>query len=76
MNVERARGAEGHGQLGRLRAVSEGNQDHGGVPVRLAVGLGRLDQGLDLAAWPVWTISASSTLTVHYRGAQRRLCPA
>ena len=40
-------------QLGRSQAMPEGDQDHGGVPVPVAVGLGRLDQGLDLAGGEV-----------------------
>jgi len=36
-------------QLGRPQPVAEGDQDHGGVPVPMSVGLGHLDQGGDLA---------------------------
>jgi hypothetical protein len=35
--------------LGGTQPVPEGHQDHGRVPVTVPVGLGRLDQGLDLA---------------------------
>jgi hypothetical protein len=35
--------------LGRPEPVPEGDQDHGRVPMTVAVGLGGVDQGVDLA---------------------------
>jgi len=35
--------------LGSAQSVPENQEDHGGVPLPVAVGLGRLDQGLDLS---------------------------
>jgi hypothetical protein len=36
-------------QLGHPKPVPEGQQDHGRVPVPPSIGLGGLDQGIDLA---------------------------
>jgi hypothetical protein len=36
-------------RLGGAQSVPEDQEDHGGVPLPVAVGLGRVDQGLDLA---------------------------
>ena len=36
-------------EFGRPKPMPEGQQDHGRVPVTVAVGLGGLDQGVDLA---------------------------
>ena len=35
-------------KLGRPKPMPEGQEDHGRVPVPVPVGLGRLDQGVDL----------------------------
>jgi hypothetical protein len=49
------RGAEVHlvpaqvADLNRPQPMAEGHQDHGGVPVTVPIGLGGLDEGLDLA---------------------------
>jgi hypothetical protein len=36
-------------QFGCPQAMAEGDQDHGGIPVPVSIGLRRLDQSLDLA---------------------------
>ena len=41
--------------LSRAQSVPEGYQDQGGVPMAAAVGLGSLDQGVDLARRQVLT---------------------
>jgi SNF2-related domain len=55
--------------LGRPETVAEGDQDHGRVPVPMAVGLGRLDQDFDLARRQVlpgpksdWVLTTYETL--------------
>ena len=37
-------------KLGRPQAVAEGDKDHGGIPVTPAIGLGGIDQPIDLGA--------------------------
>ena len=41
-------------KLGCPKPVPEGQQDHGGVPVPVSIGLGGFDQGLDLAGGEVF----------------------
>ena len=40
-------------KLGRPQAVAEGDKDHGGIPVTPAIGLGGIDQPIDLGAGQV-----------------------
>ena len=40
-------------ELGRPPAVAEGDKDHGGIPVAPAIGLGGIDQPIDLGAGQV-----------------------
>ena len=40
-------------KLGRPQTMAEGNQDHGGIPVTPAIGLGGIDQPIDLGAGQV-----------------------
>ena len=40
-------------KLGRPQTVAEGDKDHGGIPVTPAVGLGGIDQPIDLGAGQV-----------------------
>jgi hypothetical protein len=35
-------------KLGRPQTVAEGDKDHGGIPVTPAIGLGGIDQPVDL----------------------------
>jgi hypothetical protein len=41
------------GKLGRSQTVAEGDKDHGGIPVTPAIGLGGIDQPIDLDAGQV-----------------------
>ena len=40
-------------QFGRSQTVAEGDKDHGGIPVTPAIGLGGIDQPIDLGAGQV-----------------------
>ena len=40
-------------KLGRPQAVAEGDKDHGGIPMTPAIGLGGIDQPIDLGAGQV-----------------------
>ena len=40
-------------KLGRPQTVAEGDKDHGGIPVTPAIGLGGIDQPIDLGAGQV-----------------------
>ena len=40
-------------KLGRPQAVAEGDKDHGRIPVTPAIGLGGIDQPIDLGAGQV-----------------------
>ena len=43
-------------KLGRPQAVAEGDKDHGGIPVTPAIGLGGIDQPIDLGAGFLQTV--------------------